>query len=61
MRYTARAVILDPVPLVPPPSNPANEGVARLCGDAAPMLLTFATLGVSIAMGTAVALVIRVP
>jgi hypothetical protein len=38
--------------------NAATEGTMRLCGPASTPVLTLATLGVSLAMGTAVALVL---
>jgi hypothetical protein len=41
-----------------PVSNPASEGIARMCGPASSAILILATLGVSLAMGSAVALLI---
>ena len=41
-----------------PPPDAATEGMARMCGGAASSLTILATLGVSLAMGTAVMLIV---
>ena len=45
-------------PDVVPAPNAASEGITRVCGAASTPILILATLGVSVAMGTAVALVV---
>jgi hypothetical protein len=49
-------MVIDPS--VSPPPNAASDGVARLCGASASPLLVLATLGVTVAMGTAVTLLV---
>jgi hypothetical protein len=45
-------------PATTPDNNAASEGIARMCGASSTPILILATLGVTVAMGTAVALIV---